>query len=58
MAKTKKAMKVKRSKGERIFTVFNYIFLTAVIILCIYPVWYVAMASVSDSNELMQHSGL
>ena len=58
MAKTKKAMKVKRSKGERIFTVFNYIFLTAVIILCIYPVWYVAMASVSDSNQLMQHSGL
>ena len=58
MAKKEKALKVKRSRGERIFTVFNYTFLTAVILLCIYPVWYVAMASFSDSNMLTQHTGL
>ena len=37
-------MKIKRSKGERIFEVFNYIFLSIIIIICLYPVWYVAMA--------------
>ena len=51
-------MKIKRSRGERIFEVFNYILLSVIIIICLYPVWYVAMASVSDSNLLTQHSGL
>lgn len=55
--KTNEGLKVKRSRGEQVFTVFNYIFLTAVIILCIYPVWYVAVASFSDSNLLTQHTG-
>lgn len=50
-------MKVKRSKGERIFGVFNYAFLSLVMVICLYPVWYVAVASFSDSNQLMQHSG-
>jgi len=51
-------MKVKRSKGERIFSVFNYIFLTFLMVICIYPVWYVAVASLSNSNLLTQHFGL
>lgn len=51
-------MKVKRSMGERIFSVFNYIFLGIVMIVCFYPVWYVLVASFSDSNILMQHSGI
>lgn len=51
-------MKVKRSKGEQIFQVFNYIMLTFLIIICVYPMWYVAVASVSDSSLLMQHSGI
>ena len=50
-------MKVKRSKGERIFGVFNYAFLSLIMVICLYPVWYVAVASFSDSNQLMQHSG-
>lgn len=50
-------MKVKRSKGEQIFSVFNYMFLAMIMIVCIYPVWYVAMASFSDSNLLTQHFG-
>lgn len=40
------------------FSVFNYIFLTAIILICLYPVWYVAVASFSDSNLLTQHAGL
>ena len=51
-------MKVKRSKGEKIFSVINYIILTAFMLICLYPVWYVVVASFSDSNQLMQHSGL
>ena len=51
-------MKVKRSRGERVFSVFNYIFLSVVIAVCLYPVWYVAVASFSDSNLLTQHVGL
>lgn len=51
-------MKIKRSKGERAFSVFNYIFLTFIMLICFYPVWYVIVASFSDSNLLMQHSGL
>ncbi|MDF2887253.1 MAG: sugar transporter permease [Lacrimispora sp.] len=51
-------MKVKKSKGERAFSVFNYIFLTLLIVLCLYPVWYVAVASFSNSNLLTQHTGL
>lgn len=51
-------MKVKRSRGEKIFAVFNYILLTCIMLICFYPVWYVIVASFSDSNLLMQHSGL
>lgn len=51
-------MKIKRSKGERAFSLFNYIFLTLIMLICFYPVWYVIVASFSDSNLLMQHSGL
>ncbi len=58
MAKTTKSIKVRRSTGERVFNVLNYIILSLIILLCVYPVWYVAMASFSDSNLLTQHSGL
>ncbi len=51
-------MKIKRSRGERIFAVVNYVILTVIMLMCLYPVWYVVMASFSDSNLLMQHSGL
>ena len=53
-----KSMKVKRSRGERIFSVFNYIFLSLIMLICLYPVWYVVVASFSDSNMLTQHTGL
>ena len=50
-------MKVKISTGERIFRVFNYIFLTLVVLLCLYPVWHVVMGSFSDGNKLISHTG-
>lgn len=51
-------MKIKHSLAERTFQVFNYAFLTLLMVVCVYPIWYVLMASVSDSNKLMAHTGL
>ncbi len=50
-------MKVKISRGERIFHVINYIVLTIIALICLYPMWFVAMASFSNSSQLMAHSG-
>lgn len=51
-------MKVKVSRGEKIFRVFNYIFLTLIVLICLYPMWHVLMGSVSDGNRLISHSGV
>ena len=49
--------KVKLSRGERIFGIFNIIILSAFSIACIYPFWYVIVASFSNSNLLMSNPG-
>lgn len=46
------------SRGYRVFTVFNYVILTAIAIACLYPFYYVVAASVSNPEELMRHQGL
>lgn len=46
------------SRGYQVFTVFNYVILTAIAIACLYPFYYVAAASVSNPEELMRHQGL
>ena len=60
MAKKDKDMmdsspRVKISRGERIFGVFNVIILTLFTIACLYPFWYVIVASFSESALLMSH---
>lgn len=47
-----------RSKGYRIFCVCNYIILTLLALACLYPFYYVLVASISDPNELVKHNGL
>lgn len=51
-------MKIKKTRGERIFQVFNYTFLTALGFVCLYPMWHVLMASFSSSTALLGHRGL
>lgn len=51
-------MRIKVSRGEKIFKVFNYLFLTALALVCLYPFWHVTMASFSDSDALIAHTGL
>ena len=49
---------IRRSFGDRAFSVINYIILTALALICLYPMLYVIFASVSDSGLLTQHTGL
>lgn len=49
---------IKRGLGDRVFTVVNALLLTALAVMCLYPMMYVIFASVSDSSLLTQHSGL
>ncbi|MBQ4515590.1 MAG: carbohydrate ABC transporter permease [Clostridia bacterium] len=44
-------------KGYKAFTVFNYIFMCLVILVMLYPMLYVVLASFSTSSELIKHMG-
>lgn len=48
----------KRSFGDKAFDVFNTIFMLFIIVIMVYPLWYVLMASLSDSNYLASHTGV
>ena len=50
-------MKRKRSLGDRIFDIVNTLFMLLIIVIMAYPLWYVLMASLSDSNYLAAHTG-
>lgn len=50
--------KVRISTGERIFNIFNVIFMAICMIICVYPFWYVICASFSRSTLLIGHSGM
>ena len=51
-------MAIRRSMGERVFTVFNYCLLFLLMVVTLYPFLYVIFASFSESSQLMAHSGL
>lgn len=51
-------MHIKESPSRKAFNVFNIIFMLCMIVITLYPLLYVVFASMSDSNELMKHSGL
>ena len=48
---------IKDSASEKLFKIINYILLSGVFIICIYPVLYVIFASFSDGDLLLAHSG-
>lgn len=49
---------IRRSAGEKIFDVFNICFMILLMIICIYPFWYVICASFSKASLLMGHPGI
>ncbi|OMF37981.1 sugar ABC transporter permease [Paenibacillus sp. FSL H8-0548] len=46
------------SWGNRLFDIGNYIFLIMLMVVTVYPLMYVAFASVSDASQLMAHKGM
>ena len=50
-------MKIKRSIGERIFGVFNTLFMLCIILVMVYPLLYTIFASLSEANRFMAHEG-
>jgi putative aldouronate transport system permease protein len=51
-------MRKKGNLGGGLFGAINATFMIALMILCLYPLMYVAFASFSDPAALMQHRGL
>ncbi|MEF2243690.1 MULTISPECIES: carbohydrate ABC transporter permease [unclassified Paenibacillus] len=43
--------------ADRIFTFFNTILMLLLIVVTLYPIYHVVMASLSDSNRLIAHQG-
>ncbi|HEY5466942.1 MAG TPA: carbohydrate ABC transporter permease [Clostridia bacterium] len=50
--------KFNQTKGEKAFNIFNAIFLIALSVVCIYPLYYVLIGSISDPVMMMKHQGL
>lgn len=44
----------KESRGVKIFKVFNYIFLAIFAFICLYPFWYVLIASFNTGRDFMR----
>ena len=51
-------MKKKRGFGDRAFDIFNTLFMIFLMVIMLYPLWYVLMASLSNSNYLIAHTGV
>lgn len=49
---------IKRTKGQRVFSVFNTLHMLLLIFIFIVPVWHVLMGSLSDPLRLSATSGL
>lgn len=49
--------KIKKTKGDIIFTVINTAAMLLFSAVMLYPMWYVVVASFSDANEFMANSG-
>ena len=49
---------LKRTKGEKIFAVFNTIILLLLSVIFILPIWHVLMGSISDPLKISAFSGL
>ena len=46
-----------RTRGEKIFAVFNYVFMFIIAFVTLYPIWHILMASFSDPVYIIAHRG-
>ena len=49
---------MKETLGQKIFAIFNYIIITALVVVTLYPFWHIIMASFSNPSALMAHNGV
>lgn len=58
-SKTKKKSTLNQEgPGYRLFSVINLLIMCVVIVITLYPVYYVVVASLSEADALMRHGGL
>ena len=50
-------MKIKVSPAQRIFDIFNVLFMLLLVCVMAYPIWHVIIASISNNNDLIGHIG-
>lgn len=43
-------MKTKNTPGRVVFSIFNYVIFGLLVLLCLYPLWYIFVQSLSSSN--------
>lgn len=51
-------MSIRKTPGEQVFDFFNYGFLCIVILVTIYPLYYVLVGSISDPADFMANRGI
>lgn len=51
-------MNYKKSSGEIVFDIFNYMLMVLLVIVTLYPCYYVVVASVSDPTRIYEGSGI
>lgn len=51
-------MVIRKTKKERIFDLFNFLFMLVMVVITLYPFYYVVNCSLSDSNFLVGNKGL
>lgn len=51
-------MGIKRSTGEKVFSVCNILFMILMMVVTLYPFWYVVTCSFSDSAQLIGARGM
>lgn len=56
--KALRSNKIKATKGEMTFRVINDLFLFLLMVVMVYPIWYVIVASFSDNNMLVGYTGI
>jgi len=50
-------MKIKLTRGDRVFNAFNTTFMLILMLVTVYPVYYVLVASFTDNTTLLQSPG-
>lgn len=51
-------MKIKQSRSETVFNIFNVLFMLAIVVVTLYPMMHILLSSISNPSQLMGHTGL